>query len=120
MYTFQSVKERDLAVDKIKRLWSMIADNMFFKPSIIVAPFLSIFLFALLVSNNYGNLIAFTTLVISVWFLVIAMWMLVWILKKDCGDKAMLEISDQIKEGSEGFFITQYGTIFRLAFVFAA
>jgi Na+/H+-translocating membrane pyrophosphatase len=32
----------------------------------------------------------------------------------------MLEISDQIKEGSEGFFITQYGTIFRLAFVFAA
>ena len=27
----------------------------------------------------------------------------------------MQDISDPIKEGSEGFFITQYGTIFKLA-----
>lgn len=29
----------------------------------------------------------------------------------------MQDISDPIKEGSEGFFITQYGTIFKLALV---
>ena len=31
----------------------------------------------------------------------------------------MLEVANPIKEGSEGFFITQYGSIFRMAFVFA-
>jgi len=28
----------------------------------------------------------------------------------------MKEVADPIREGSEGFFITQYGTIFKLAF----
>lgn len=31
----------------------------------------------------------------------------------------MLEVANPIKEGSEGFFATQYGTIFRLMFIFA-
>jgi inorganic pyrophosphatase len=31
----------------------------------------------------------------------------------------MQEVAEPIKEGSEGFFITQYGTIFKLAFVSA-
>jgi len=71
------------------------------------------------VSDKYGNVVAFMTLQISIWFMVISMWMLVWILKKDVGDEDMLEIANPIKEGSEGFFITQYGTIMRLAIVFA-
>jgi Na+/H+-translocating membrane pyrophosphatase len=29
-----------------------------------------------------------------------------------------MEISDAIREGSEGFFMTQYGTIFKLSIVF--
>lgn len=29
----------------------------------------------------------------------------------------MQDVSDSIREGSEGFFITQYGTIFKLALV---
>jgi Na+/H+-translocating membrane pyrophosphatase len=31
----------------------------------------------------------------------------------------MLEVANPIKEGSEGFCITQYGTIFKLAFIFS-
>lgn len=48
------------------------------------------------------------------------MWMLCWILAKDEGTSAMQEVSDPIKEGSEGFFITQYGTISKLAIVCSA
>ena len=45
--------------------------------------------------------------------------MLGWILDKDIGPRSMQEIADTIKEGSEGFFATQYGTIFKLAFAIA-
>ena len=46
--------------------------------------------------------------------------MLGWILDHDCGPRSMQEIAEPIKEGSEGFFMTQYGTIFKLAFVCSA
>lgn len=72
-------------------------------------------LFALFVSNSTSNLIAFFAMVVSMVFVVISMWLLCWILDKDQGSRAMQDVSDPIKEGSEGFFITQYGTIFKLA-----
>ena len=84
-----------------------------------LSPFMLIYLFSLLISSSAANTIAFTALVISVVFILISIWMLCWILDKDPGDRAMQDISDPIKEGSEGFFITQYGTIFKLAFAFS-
>ena len=72
----------------------------------LVAPLASILLFTLFVSNTTSNTIAFTALVISVVFMGISMWILCWILDKDQGSRAMQDISDPIKEGSEGFFIT--------------
>lgn len=116
---YSGVKEKDLIVDKIKTVWRGIEDNKIFKPILIFGPFLLILLFSMFVSDRYGNLVAFSTLILSLWFIIISIWMLVWILNKDCGDETMLEIADPIKEGAEGFFITQYGTIFRLAFIFA-
>ena len=32
----------------------------------------------------------------------------------------MIKIAEYITEGSEGFFSAQYGTIFRLSFIFAS
>jgi Na+/H+-translocating membrane pyrophosphatase len=46
---------------------------------------------------------------------MIAIWMLCEILLKDQGPRAMQEVAEVIREGSEGFFITQYGTIFKFA-----
>lgn len=46
-------------------------------------------------------------------------WVLAWIMKKDCGTQEMQTIAHSITEGSEGFFAAQYGTIFKLSFVFA-
>mmetsp|Transcript_67175 Transcript_67175/g.160888 ORF Transcript_67175/g.160888 Transcript_67175/m.160888 type:complete len:824 (-) Transcript_67175:255-2726(-) len=40
-----------------------------------------------------------------------------WVLAKDEGDEKMRQVSDAIREGASGFLTTQYGSIFRLAFL---
>lgn len=59
------------------------------KLGLMVSPFILILCFSLFVSNNTSNLIAFTSLVISMVFIAISMWMLCWILDKDAGTRAM-------------------------------
>ena len=76
----------------------------------------AVLLFALFVSSTASTLIAFFTLIVSMMFVGISLHMLGWILDKDIGTRSMQEIAEPIKEGSEGFFMTQYGTIFKLAF----
>jgi Na+/H+-translocating membrane pyrophosphatase len=76
------------------------------KLGIMVSPIFMILAFTIFVSNTTSNVIAFSALVISLAFIGISMWMLCWILDKDQGTRAMQDISDSIKEGSEGFFIT--------------
>ena len=55
-------------------------------------------------SSERGNLLAFVTFAVALWFIVVSVWILVWILRQDCGDESMISIADTIKEGSEGFF----------------
>jgi hypothetical protein len=69
-------------------------------------PFASIFFFYVFISSSVSNLIAFTSMTISIVFMCISMWMLCWILDKDQGPRSMQDVSDAIKEGSEGFFKT--------------
>lgn len=76
------------------------------KIAVFAAPIIAIFLFYLLVSDTTSNLIAFSALVISLFFMVFSVWILCWILDKDVGTRAMQDVSDPIKEGSEGFFIS--------------
>lgn len=60
-----------------------------------------------------------TVLHFSVLALIYAVYILNWIIKKDSGSVEMQQIAEYIIEGSEGFFAAQYGTIFKLSFVFA-
>ena len=76
------------------------------KLGLAVAGPVSIVAFALLVSSATSNLVAYIALTVSVMFMGISMWMLGWILEKDCGPRAMQEIAEPIREGSEGFFMT--------------
>eukprot|EP00917_Polyrhabdina_sp_WS-2016_P010403 GHVP01022958.1.p1 GENE.GHVP01022958.1~~GHVP01022958.1.p1 ORF type:complete len:850 (+),score=148.74 GHVP01022958.1:1495-4044(+) len=46
-----------------------------------------------------------------------AFWLLAWILAADCGTQKMKTVAEAIKQGSEGFFVVQYGAIFRLSLV---
>ena len=76
------------------------------KAAMILSGPASIITFALFVSSAQSNLIAFAALIISLMFITLSMWMLGWILDKDTGPRAMQEIAEPIKEGSEGFFMT--------------
>jgi len=84
---------------------------------LVGAPLTLIPLFYFFVSQSTSSLISFTAFTISLVFIMISMWMLCEILKKDAGPRAMQDIALVIREGSEGFFVTQYGTIFKYAFV---
>ena len=88
--------------------------------ALLAAPFVVFGLFCLLVSDQLSSRIAFFALMMSIFFIGISLYFLCWILEKDTGTRQMRDISEPIKEGSEGFFMTQYGTIFKLAFVVAA
>ncbi|KAJ3688882.1 hypothetical protein LUZ61_018046 [Rhynchospora tenuis] len=58
----------------------------------------------------------FTICIISFCFSV---YLTKWVLAKDEGPPEMSQISDAIRDGAEGFFRTQYGTISKMAFVLA-
>lgn len=58
----------------------------------------------------------FTVCIIS---FAISIYLTKWVLLKDEGPPEMVEISDAIRDGAEGFFRTQYGTISRMAILLA-
>jgi hypothetical protein len=98
----------DPVSDYLLKMYYMINQSgmMGVKIGICCVPFVVIFLFTLFVSNSTSNVIAFTALIISFCFMVLSIWILCEILDKDRGSREMQDISDPIKEGSEGFFIT--------------
>lgn len=59
------------------------------------------------------------SIVIALIFLCYALIVFVWIIKKDSGTEEMRMLADSITDGSEGFFVAQYGTIFKLSFIFS-
>lgn len=79
---------------------------------ILASPLLAIVLFYVLISQSTSAVVSFSAFTFSIVFIGIAMWMLCDILIKDLGPKGMQDIAEVILQGSEGFFVTQYGTIF--------
>lgn len=73
---------------------------------LIALPFVAFGLFCLLVSSSLSNRVAFFALCMSVLFIGISLYFLCWIIERDSGSSKMKEISEPIREGSEGFFIT--------------
>ncbi|OIW21366.1 hypothetical protein TanjilG_02423 [Lupinus angustifolius] len=59
--------------------------------------------------------------VISVCILsfLVAIYLIKWVLAKDEGPPEMVQISDAIRDGAEGFFRTQYGSISKMAVLLA-
>ncbi|XP_066358661.1 pyrophosphate-energized membrane proton pump 3-like [Miscanthus floridulus] len=51
--------------------------------------------------------------------LFFSLYLTKWVLAKDEGPPEMSEISDAIRDGAEGFFRTQYGTISKMALILA-
>lgn len=74
----------------LKQYYMFHSDNMMpVRIGVCAIPFILIFLFSVLISNTTSNLIAFSSLVISLVFIVVSFWILCWILDKDPGSRAM-------------------------------
>lgn len=71
--------------------------------------------FYMFVSPSTSVLIAFSAFMVSIVFLCVGFIILCEILQKDIGPRSMQDVAEVIREGSEGFFMTQYGTIFKFA-----
>ncbi|KAB1218236.1 Pyrophosphate-energized membrane proton pump 3 [Morella rubra] len=50
---------------------------------------------------------------------LLSIYLTKWVLSKDEGPSEMVQISDAIRDGAEGFFRTQYGTISKMALLLA-
>lgn len=50
---------------------------------------------------------------------ILSIYLTKWVLSKDEGPPEMTQISDAIRDGAEGFFRTQYGTISKMALLVA-
>ena len=111
----------DYWADTIMYYYRLIqSDSMFmFKVGLFLAGPAAILIFAMCISSTASTLVAFVTMIWSLMFVGISMNILGWILDKDIGPRSMQEVAEPIKEGSEGFFKTQYGTIFKFAFITA-
>jgi Na+/H+-translocating membrane pyrophosphatase len=89
-----------------------------FHIGLIVIPFIT---YSILWILGFSQTVRFLTvvLVISLEALAYAFKVLAWILAQDGGTPEMRQIAEIIVEGSEGYFVAQYGTIFKLSFVFS-
>eukprot|EP00357_Protocruzia_adherens_P016193 CAMPEP_0115031626 /NCGR_PEP_ID=MMETSP0216-20121206/38652_1 /TAXON_ID=223996 /ORGANISM="Protocruzia adherens, Strain Boccale" /LENGTH=752 /DNA_ID=CAMNT_0002409325 /DNA_START=192 /DNA_END=2450 /DNA_ORIENTATION=+ len=71
-------------------------------------------------TTTQRSTIAWTTCLISLLALTYSIYILTWILSKPEGSYAMREVSEPIRQGSEGFLKAQYGTIFKFSILFAS
>ncbi|KAM1657945.1 hypothetical protein ACFX1Q_046105 [Malus domestica] len=70
------------------------------------------------IGASTSPIIVFVFAICIISFLV-SMHLAKWVLAKDEGPLEMGQISDAIRDGAEGFFRTQYGTISKMAFLLA-
>ncbi|KAL4290877.1 hypothetical protein GQ457_14G003270 [Hibiscus cannabinus] len=70
------------------------------------------------VGASTSPIIVFVFSVCIVSFLL-SIYLTKWVLSKDEGPPEMAQISEAIRDGAEGFFRTQYGTISKMAFLLA-
>jgi MFS family permease len=112
-------KTKDQTVHKILTFYSKLGQTqiMIIYWGMIMLPIILTFIASFFISNS-PILIIFAIMLFSLSAIVYALFLLIEILNKDTGSERMLEIADAIREGSEGFFQTQYSTIFKLSIVF--
>jgi H+-translocating diphosphatase len=94
-----------------ERDWNVINYGIF------LGPFILTFIMSLFVTHK-TILVFIWTLFFSLALITYSLKILLRILLKDTGNERMIEIADAIREGSEGFFMTQYNAIFKLSIIF--
>jgi H(+)-translocating pyrophosphatase len=119
MESYYSEKSKDTTVSKLLNYYNRLDDRdiTMIKLSVIFFPLILMLILFFLVQTKVIIAIIGVNL-FSILSLLYSIVILFDILSKETGNEKMIEIADAIREGSEGFFITQYSTIFKLSLVF--
>lgn len=116
---YSDSKSKDQVVFKLLNFYHRLSEKdvitiklaMIFIPVLLIL-ILNFFIHTKIILTILGvNLFSIVALIYSVFILF-------EILNKETGNERMIEIADAIREGSEGFFMTQYTTIIQLSLVF--
>ena len=99
-------EEKDFYATKVLKMYRRFHTDKRLKIGFVCVPIVLIMLFIMLISSKVGNFVVFGTFLISIVFIIIALGILGWIMEKDTGSEAMVEIADSIREGADGFFVT--------------
>jgi Na+/H+-translocating membrane pyrophosphatase len=114
------VKELPASLDDLVNFLGYMDEQQetLFHVGLVVIPILT---YVLLWILGLSQTVRFLTvvLVVSIEALIYAFKVLAWIMSQDGGTPEMRHIAEIIVEGSEGYFMAQYGTIFKLSFVFS-
>jgi len=112
-------KTKDLTTNRILYMYNRVSPETWIKVKIgiVAAPLVLLYLLSYLITS-FTILIIIGVMFFSIVCLIYSIFIMVDILKRETGTEQMLEIADAIREGSEGFFSTQYSTIFKLSLVF--
>lgn len=119
MLEINSEKTRDHTVHKILNYYNKFDEKEIqnIKIGLIAVPII-LMIFLNIIIQTKTILIICAVNIFSLLALIYSLYILIDILSKETGNDRMLEIADAIREGSEGFFMTQYTTIFQLSIVF--
>ncbi|CEM16186.1 unnamed protein product [Vitrella brassicaformis CCMP3155] len=71
-----------------------------------------------LICSDFAIFVVLAAILIAIGAILFSLWLLSWLSAFDEGTVAMREVSEPIREGAEGFFAVQYGTIVKISFVF--
>eukprot|EP00929_Paragymnodinium_shiwhaense_P063229 TRINITY_DN315_c8_g1_i1.p1 TRINITY_DN315_c8_g1~~TRINITY_DN315_c8_g1_i1.p1 ORF type:complete len:849 (-),score=164.79 TRINITY_DN315_c8_g1_i1:63-2609(-) len=71
------------------------------------------------VISDAGFFVVTAALVMSMFFMAFALWLLAWIYRFDEGPSEMRTVTQAIQDGAEGYVQVQYGTIRNIAIAFA-
>lgn len=112
-------KKREPTDGLVKYFEGLADSQVFFRKALfLLSPIICLLVLNLLDFSFVTKFLLFV-IFLSVLALIYALYVLIWIMQRETGTPEMQKIANFITEGSEGFFKAQYGTIFKLSFVFA-
>jgi H(+)-translocating pyrophosphatase len=116
---YSGEKSKDVSASKILSIYNKLSEREWFniKVSCVLVPLVLVLISSYLIKELTIVAIVAVNL-FSIVSIIYAIFILIEILNKETGNERMMEIADAIREGSEGFFMTQYTTIFQLSLVF--
>ena len=119
MELYYTEKSKDQVVFKLLNYYHNLSprDLLTIKLMVIFIPIILLIILSFFIETKI-ILVILGVNFFSIISLLYAVLILIDILNKDTGNEKMMEIADAIREGSEGFFVTQYTTIFQLSLVF--